>query len=193
MDNNILSMLSYGMYIVCSEYENKKAGCVVNTLTQISENPDMVAVSIRKQSETGNIIEKSGRFTASILGKNADMDMVGVFGFMSSAETDKFECAPHNFNKNGMPYITSGCLGVISCDVLNVIDVGSHKLYIAKVTEMRRIAEGEVMTYTDYKESKNKKSGWRCTVCGYVYEGEDLPDDFKCPWCNVGVEHFKKI
>ncbi|MBR5265721.1 MAG: flavin reductase, partial [Clostridia bacterium] len=76
MDNNILSMLSYGMYIVCSEYENKKAGCVVNTLTQISENPDMVAVSIRKQSETGNGIEKSGRFTASILGKNADMDMV---------------------------------------------------------------------------------------------------------------------
>ena len=122
MDNSILSMLSYGMYIVCSEFENKKAGCVVNTLTQISENPDMVAISIRKQSETGNIIEKSGRFTASILSGNADMDMVGVFGFMSSAETDKFECTPHNFDKNGMPYITDGCLGVISCEVLNVID-----------------------------------------------------------------------
>ncbi len=193
MYKNILSKLTYGMYIISTKHEDKMAGFVVNTLTQIAEEPDMIAFAVRKASATGNLIEKSKRFTASILLEKADMDMVGEFGFKSSDEINKFEKVGYKLDKNGIPYVTQDTAAWISCQVENITDVGSHFLVIGRVTEGEMLADGAVMTYNGYKEKKNKSSGWRCTVCGYVYEGDELPEDFTCPWCNVGTEFFEKV
>ena len=193
MDKNIFSKLTYGMYIISTKYEDKMAGCVVNTLTQVAEDPDMVAFAVRKASVTGKLIDKSKCFTASILLEKADMDMVGEFGFKNSAEVNKFENVSYKTDKNGTPYITEGVAAWFSCQVTDTVDVGSHYVIIGRVTDGELLSDDKVMTYSGYKDNKNKSTGWRCTVCGYVYEGEVLPEGFICPWCNVGTDLFEKI
>lgn len=193
MFKNVLSKLTYGMYIISTKHEDKMAGCVVNTLTQIAEEPDMIAFAVRKASATGNLIEKSKRFTASILLEKADMDMVGEFGFKSSDEINKFEKVGYKLDKNGIPYVTQDTAAWMSCKVENITDVGSHFLVTGRITDGEVLSESPLMTYHGYREKKNKPSGWRCVVCGYVYDGENLPEDFTCPWCNVDVEFFEKV
>ncbi len=193
MDKNIFSKFTYGMYIISTKYEDKMAGCIVNTLIQVAEDPDMVAFAVRKASVTGKLIERSGCFTASILLEKADMDMVGEFGFKSSEEVNKFENVSYKTDKNGIPYVTKDVSAWISCDVVKTVDAGSHYVIIGRVTDGEILSDEKVMTYNGYKENKNKRTGWKCTVCGYVYEGDNLPKDFICPWCNVGTELFEKI
>ena len=125
--------------------------------------------------------------------EKADMNMVGEFGFKNSVEVDKFENVSYKTDKNGIPYITEGVAAWFSCQVTDTVDVGSHYVIIGRVTDGELLSDEKVMTYSGYKDNKNKSSGWKCTVCGYVYEGEKLPEGFICPWCNVGTDLFEKI
>ena len=121
------------------------------------------------------------------------MDMVGEFGFKSSEEVNKFENVSYKTDKKGIPYVTKDVSAWISCDVVKTVDAGSHYVIIGRVTDGEILSDEKVMTYSGYKENKNKRTGWKCTVCGYVYEGESLPEDYICPICKHGASDFEKL
>lgn len=211
MDLKAFYKLTYGLYILSSEFEGKAAGCVVNTLTQVTAEPVKVAVAVSKDNFTTQIIAKSGRFAATSLLQEASMDLIGRFGFRSSADEDKFAATPHARDRAGIPYVTESAAAFVSCKVIDQLDLGTHILFIGEAEEAETLSQDEVLTYTYYQTvkkggtPKNAPSykgeaaaqpavkGWRCTVCGYILESETLPPDFICPICHQGADKFVKL
>ena len=153
------------------------------------------------------MIQESGVFAAMALTKSADMDLIGKFGFQSSRDVDKFEGIACKTDGNGVKYITGPVAARFACKVIDTMDAGTHLIFLADVQEAEVLSDDEVMTYTYYHEVRKgttppkassfqkepQVQGWRCKVCGYVYEGETLPPDFVCPICKKGAEFFEKI
>ena len=207
MDSIAFRKLSYGLYIVTSAFEGKDAGCVVNTLSQVTSSPAKVSVAINKNNFTEKIIEKSGIFTAVVLSQETSMDTIGIFGFQSSENNNKFESVSFEIDENKIKYPTDKICAKFSCKVLNQVDLGTHVMFIGEVIDAEVISNEEPMTYSYYHQVKNgttpknapsyqeeaKKTGYRCTVCGYIYEGEPLPDDFICPICKQPASKFVKL
>ena len=208
MDKKAFYKMSYGLYIVSSSFDGKDAGCVVNTLNQVTSSPAQMSVAINKDNYTTSVIEKSGRFAAVTLLQDVNMDTIGIFGFKTSAETDKFADFPFSRDESGIPYITEGVAARYSCEVVNKIDLGSHIMFIGKVTEAEVMSDDEVMTYAYYQkvkkggtpknapsfiEEKKDEAGYKCSVCGYVHKEEAMAEDFTCPWCSQPKEKFNKL
>lgn len=209
MDEKALYKLSYGLYVISSSFEGKDAGCVVNTLHQVTASPVQVSVALNKNNYTEEIIQKSGRFNAVVLTQNVDMEVIGTFGFYSSKDVEKFEKVPYVRDAHGIPSIKEHVAARLSCRVVNTLDVGSHVIFIGEVEEAEVLDHEEVMTYAYYHQVKNgktpknassyqapkeeKKSGWRCTICGYIYEGDPLPEDYICPICGAPASVFEKV
>ena len=208
MDKKAFYKLSYGLYIVSSSFEGKDAGCVVNTLNQVTSSPAQMSVAINKDNFTTDIIRKSGKFAGVVLIEDVNMDIIGTFGFKTSGEVNKFENFKTERDESGIPYITEDIAARYSCDVVNEIDLGTHIMFIGKVTEAEVMSENEVMTYAHYQkvkkgatpknapsfiEEKPAETGYKCSVCGYHHKSDVLPDDFKCPWCGQGADKFVKI
>lgn len=208
MDDKALYKLSYGLYVISSTFDGKDAGCVVNSLHQITASPVQVAVAINKNNFTTSIVEKANHFHVAVLTQGVAMETIGDFGFHSSKDYDKFsgkECQRDAF---GIPYITEHVAASISCRVVQTLDVGTHILFVGEVEDAQQVCQEEVMTYAYYQQVKKgttpknastyhavkeKKVGWRCTICGYIYEGDPLPADFVCPICNAPASVFEKI
>ena len=207
MDTRALQALSYGLYIISTSSQGKNAGCVVNTVTQITSSPVKIMVAVNHQNYTAEMIQKSGVFEVSVLTQDASMYLIGAFGFASSKDTDKFAHADYSFDDNGIPYVTQTACAHLSCKVVDTIDAGSHVLFLAEVVDAEKLSEGVPMTYAYYHAVKKgttppkasgytapaPKTGWRCKVCGYIYEGEILPADFVCPVCKQPASSFEKI
>ena len=193
MDNKALNKLSYGLYVVATNLDGKDAGCIVNTVIQVTGDPVRLAVTMNKSGFTCKAIEKSMTFTASVLLKNADKDIIKTFGFSTSETNDKFSAVETGRDAKGNPYVLSGTAARFSCEVEKVIDLGTHMMYIGRATEGEVLSDGEVLTYEQYHKDKKTVKGYKCTVCGYVHEGDSLPEDFICPWCKVGADKFIKI
>ena len=204
MDKNVLKNLSYGMYVVGAN-DDKFVGCIVNTVVQITSNPMTIAVSINHDNYTNEIIKKTNKFSVSILEENSNPEIIGTFGYKSSREVDKFS----NFDYeliDDLPVLKDNC-GVIICDVINKIETSTHTIFIAEITNMFNYSNKTPMTYKYYQEvlkgksPKNaptfveevKKNIWKCSVCGYEKEMDNLPSDFKCPICGEDVSKFNKI
>ena len=218
IDSKAFRSLSYGVYLISAEYVGKKAGCVVNTLQQVTSSPARVSVAINKENFTAGIVQQAGRFEATILAETAPMELIGTFGFHSSADTDKFAETEYQLDPAGMPYVTEHAVAHIGARVIDQVDVGSHYLFIGEV-EYAQVLSGEApMTYAYYHLVKGGKTppkassyevpeavvpaeteggapryGWRCQLCGYVVEMDELPDDFTCPICGVGKDQFERI
>lgn len=200
MSANAMFNISYGLYVLTAKDGDKDNGCIVNTLQQVTTTPNAVSVTVNKQNYTHDMILKTGQFTVSLLSTDADFEIFKHFGFQSGKDVDKFAAFEKAARgQNGIYYITEMTNAFISADVVQTIDLGTHTMFIAHVTESEVLSEAPSLTYAYYhanvkpKPEAAKKSGYRCKICGYVYEGEPLPEDFICPWCKHGAEDFEKI
>ena len=198
MDNNVMFKISYGLYVLTAKDGEKSNGCIINTLEQVTTTPNKVTIAVNKSNYTHDMILKTGRFNASILSEKADFDTFKHFGFQSGRDVDKFSNYPAEISENGIPYITKGTNGFISAEVISTVDLGTHTLFLANVTDGKVLSDDSSATYDYYhkhiKEAPQKKSkGWVCKICGYVYEGDELPDDFVCPLCKHGAADFEKL
>ena len=201
LDPTALFNLSYGLYVLTAREDGRDCGCIVNTVTQLTENPTRIALSVNKQNFTNEVIQRTGVFNISVLTEAATMDLFRHFGFQSGRDVDKFAGRTDPTSENGLRYIDGPANALISGKVEQAIDCGTHMLYIALVTEARKLSDAPSMTYAYYfanvkpkpQPAAEKKVGWVCKICGYVYEGEVLPPDFICPLCKHGAEDFEPL
>lgn len=203
MDQETMYKLTYGLFVLTSHFDGRDNGCIINTAGQVTAEPNRISIAVNQSNLTHELIEKSRKFNLSILSEEAEFALFQRFGFQSGRSVEKFadftDCKRSN---NGIYYVTAGTNGYISAEVEQIIDLGSHSLFLASVGELGSLSELSSATYAYYQSSikpkpeQQKTSGktaWRCTVCGYVYEGEELPDDFICPWCKHPASDFEKI
>lgn len=201
MDNKALFKISYGLYLLSAKENGKDNGCIVNTLSQITDSPLRVSVTVNKLNLTHDMIKRTGMFGASILSESAPFDIFRSFGFQSGRDAQKFEGFDAEEDINGILHLTKHCTGFVSGKVVEEYDLGTHTTFIADVVDAGVLSEENSMTYTYYHKfvkpappaKKAVVKGWRCTVCGYVYEGEELPADFICPLCKHGASDFVPI
>lgn len=204
MDKKVFTDINYGMYIVSCKDE-KNCGCVINTLIQLTNENPIISICLNKKNYTNSIIKKTKKFAVSILSENIDPNIISKFGFQSSNDIDKFEDIFYE-EKEGVPILKDSICGYLICEVINIIDVESHDLFIARVIDTEKTNDLKPMTYNYYHEvlkgkapkkaptyieEKSEEDSWVCDICGYVHKG-NLPDDFKCPICGADLSHFKK-
>ncbi len=201
MDNKAFFNIGYGLYAVTAEDGGKRGGCIVNTVMQLTDSPFTMAVCLNKHNYTHDMIMKTKGFNISVLTDDTPFELVKRFGFQSGRDTDKFEGFPCPSAENGIPYIDRNTNAYFSCKVTEISDCGTHTLFKADVTAAEVLSEKGSLTYSDYHKRVKPKpaapakkvTGWQCTVCGYIYEGEVLPEDFVCPLCKHGAADFIKI
>ena len=204
LDPTALFTLSYGLYVLTAREGGRDLGCIVNTVTQLTENPTRIAVSVNKQNFTNEVIQRTGLFNVSVLTEAAPMDLFRHFGFQSGRDVDKFAGRTDPVSENGLRYIGGPANALISGKVEQAIDCGTHMLYIALVTEARKLSDAPSMAYAYYfanvkprpqpKPAQEKpRRGFVCRICGYFYEGDELPPDFICPLCKHGAADFEPV
>ena len=196
---NVMFNISYGLYILTAKTE-KLNGCVINALSQVTSTPNRIIIAINKNNFTTEQILKTKKFNVSILNEDTTFDLIKRFGFASGENTDKFEnFSDYELAKNGLPYITKGVNSYLSAEVVDVRDLGSHYEFLAEVTKEVSLNDIPSITYSYYQSNikpkqanSNKKVVYVCSVCGYVYEGDPLPEDFICPICKHDAKYFIK-
>lgn len=203
LDPTALFNLSYGLYVLTAREDGRDCGCIVNTVTQLTENPTRIALSVNKQNFTNEVIQRTGVFNISVLTEAAPMDLFRHFGFQSGRDVDKFAGRTDPTSENGLRYIGGPANALISGKVEQAIDCGTHMLYIALVTEARKLSDAPSMTYAYYfanvkpkpqpKPAEKPRRGFVCRICGYFYEGDELPPDFICPLCKHGAADFEPV
>ena len=198
-DLTALNHIGYGLYVVTSNDGQKDNGLIVNTVTQVSDSPNRVAVTINKQNYSHHVIRQTGKMNVNCLDTSAPFSLFENFGFRSGRNADKFEGIEELRSDNGLRFLPRHINAMMSLQVENYVDLGSHGMFICSVTEARVISDRESMTYAYYHQNVKPqpntegKKGFVCKVCGWVYEGEELPDDIVCPLCKHGKADFEPI
>ena len=205
MDMKAMYKLSYGLFVLTAKRGNKDNGCITNTAIQVTSEPNRISIAVNKANYTHDMVLETGKFNVSIISEKADFDLFKHFGFQSGRDVDKFadftDCARA---ENGIFYIAKGTNAVISAEVEQCIDLGSHTLFIAKVTDLMVLDAASSATYEYYQNNIKPKPQavgttptgqtiWRCRICGYEYVGEELPEDFICPLCKHPASDFEKV
>ena len=205
MDMKAMYKLSYGLFVLTAKRREKDNGCITNTAIQVTSEPNRISIAVNKANYTHDMVLETGKFNVSIISEKADFDLFKHFGFQSGRDVDKFadftDCARA---ENGIFYITKGTNAVISAEVEQCIDLGSHTLFIAKVTDLMLLDAASSATYEYYQNNIKPKPQavgttptgqtiWRCRICGYEYVGEELPEDFICPLCKHPASDFEKV
>ncbi len=198
-DLNALFNIGYGLYVITSNDGKKDNGLIVNTVTQVTNTPNRIAVTINKENYSHHIIKQTGIMNINCLSEEAPFKVFEAFGFVSGRNVDKFaNCTPLR-SDNGLVFLPRYINSFMSLKVEQYIDLDTHGMFICSVTEARVISDKNTMTYTYYQENVKPKpetegkKGYVCKVCGYVYEGDSLPEDFICPLCKHGVADFEEI
>ncbi len=198
-DLTALFRIGYGLYVVTSNDGKKDNGLIVNTVTQLTDTPNRVAVNINKANYSHHVIKQTGILNVNCLSVDAPFSVFERFGFQSGRTADKFQGITPIRADNGLVILPEYINAVICLKVEQYVDLGTHGMFICSVTEARVMSEKETMTYTYYqnnvkpKPNTEGKKGFVCKVCGYIYEGDELPDDFICPLCKHGVADFEPI
>lgn len=199
VDNTALFKIGYGLYVVTSNDGTKDNGFVCNTVCQVTNTPNRVAVTINKQNYSHDTIKATGKMNVCCLSTEAPFKVFEVFGFQSGRNVNKFEgCTPMR-SSNGLVYLPKYINSFISLEVEQYIDLDTHGMFICAVTEAEVLGTVETMTYNYYqsnvkpKPQPAKKKGWVCKICGYVYEGDPLPSDFICPLCKHPASDFEPL
>ncbi len=200
MDNKALFNIGYGLYVLAAKEGDKSNGCIVNTVMQVTSNPLVVAVGVNKQNFTHDMIVKSKEFNISVLTKDTPFEVFKHFGFQSGKTVDKFTGYEDKLiGENGLFYLAKYTNSYLYCKVVEVIDFGTHSVFKAEVVDANSINSDDSVTYTYYhkyikpKPTQETKKGWRCNICGYIHEDDNLPSDFICPICKHGAIDFTKI
>ena len=202
MNEKVVRNLSYGLFILTARDGDKDNGCIINTVTQVASTPNRISISCNKANYTHDMILKTGEFNVSILSEQATFDTFRHYGFQSGRDVDKLAAITFRRAANGIAYIEDQCNAFISGKVIQSIDLGSHTLFIADVVDGEFLSKDPSVTYAYYfanikpKPEATKEEaakGWICTICGYIYEGDPLPDDFICPLCKHPASDFKRL
>lgn len=211
MNPNTFHKLSYGVYVVSTWDNGRPTGCTANSAMQITSSPATIAISINHDNYTNKCIQETGRFAISILAEDSEPSIIGTFGFRSGKDFDKFSAVEYSV-KDFMPVVNDSC-GYIVCEVIDKMETSTHTVFLGEVKGAELFGNRDAMTYAYYHkvikgkspknaptyipEQEEKKEGrirkWKCTVCGYVYEGEELPEGYKCPVCGMGEDKFIEI
>ncbi|MBQ5398956.1 MAG: flavin reductase [Ruminococcus sp.] len=198
-DLKALFNIGYGLYVVTSNDGKKDNGLIVNTVTQVTNTPNRVAVTINKQNYSHDVIKRTGKMNVNCLSVEAPFKVFEHFGFQSGRDVNKFAEGNPLYSDNGLVFLPKYINAFMSLKVEQYIDLDTHGMFICAVTESRVLSDKETMTYTYYqnnvkpKPEAEGKKGFVCKVCGYIYEGDELPDDFICPLCKHGVADFEPI
>ena len=202
MNDLVMRNLSYGLFVLTARDGDKENGCIINTASQVTAEPNRITIAVNKANFTHDMIKKTGVFNLSVLSEDATFDTFKQFGFQSGRDTDKFAgFADAKRSANGLYYLTKGTNALISGRVIDTKEFETHTLFIAEVTECRVLSDEASVTYAYYFEHikpkpqlfEEKKEGWVCKICGYVYEGAELPEDFICPLCKHPASDFEKL
>ncbi|MEE1137099.1 MAG: ferritin family protein [Acutalibacteraceae bacterium] len=202
MNTNAMFKIGYGLYVLTAKENGFDNGCVINTVTQVTSNPNRITVAVNKANKTHDMILATNEFNVSILTTGAKFELFKAFGFRSGKDVDKFE----DFNakkrsENGLYYITDSTNAYISAKVVTATDLGTHTLFLADVTDCEILSEVPSVTYDYYHKyikpkpevRKTAKVYYRCKICGYIYEGDELPADFICPLCKHPASDFERV
>ena len=205
MDPKAMQKLSYGLFVLTAKTGEKLNGCITNTAIQLTTEPNQIAFAVNKANLTHDMVKESGRFVISIISEKAEFSLFKHFGFQSGRNVDKFaDFDSYKLTESGIPYITAGINAYLEGEVVSASDLGTHTLFVCKVTDMEVLTEDASATYAYYhanikpkpqevKKTEEGKVIWRCTICGYEYEGDPIPDDFICPWCKHPASDFERV
>lgn len=202
MNEKALFQLTYGLYVLTAAKDGRQNGCIINTAGQVTNTPNRIQIAVNKANYTHDMIKETGVFNVSMISQKASFELFKRFGFQSGKDVDKFAgFEGYAVGENGVNYITDGCNGYISVKVEQTLDLGTHTLFIGLVTDMDVLNDVPSTTYGYYQDNIKPKPQapkgegkpvWICKVCGYVYEGENLPADYICPLCKHPASDFEK-
>ena len=204
IDPKTVQKFSYGLFVLTAQADGKDNGCIINTAAQLTSTPNRINIAVNKANYTHDMILNTGVFNVSVLSQKASFDIFKRFGFASGKDTDKFAGYEEHASRsaNGLLYVTEGTNAFMSAKVIDAHDYGTHTLFIAELTEAAVLNQDPSVTYAYYFDHikpkpqpkiEEKKTGWVCKICGYVYEGDELPADFICPLCKHGADDFERI
>ena len=198
-DLTALFKISYGLYVITCNDGIKDTGCIVNTPIQVTNTPNRIAVTINKTNYTYEVVKKTGKMNVNCLTVEAPFSVFENFGFKSGRISNKFDGISSPRAKNGIVYLPQHINAYLSLETEKFIDLDTHVMFICKLTDAEVLSNVESMTYAYYhanvkpKPQAQKKKGYVCKICGYVYEGEELPEDFICPLCKHPASDFEPI
>ena len=200
MDSKAMYNLSYGLFVLTAKEGSKDNGCIVNTVSQVTTEPNRIVVAVNKLNYTHDMIRKTGEFNVSILTEGSKFETYKHFGFQSGKDVDKFEAFDYKRAANGITYLAKETNAYLSAKVVSETDLGTHTLFLADVTDGEVLSQDPSVTYAFYQKYIKQKpgnnvtsqvtKGFICTVCGYIFEGDELPADFICPWCKHDASYF---
>lgn len=200
MNPKALFNITYGLYVLSARENDFDNACIINTAVQVANDPVRISISVIKQNKTCEMIRNTGAFNLSAITTGADFALFQRFGMQSGRDVDKFAgFADVARSGNGLLYVTSMTNAFLSAKVVEQVDLGSHMLFIAEITDGEVLSDGWGCTYAYYqadikpKPVQTAKRSWVCTICGYVYEGDEVPEDYLCPRCNHGKEDFELV
>lgn len=197
IENNAMFAFSYGLFVLSARENGKDNACIINTAAQVTDTPKCIVVTVNKRNFTHDLIFRTGELNLSVLSEAAPFAVFQQFGFRSGRDTaDKFDQTPQVARTaNGLRYLPDVSCAVISATVRSTVDCGTHTLFLAEVTEARVLSSVPAATYAYYFAhiKPQRKKGWVCKICGYVYEGDVLPEDFICPLCKHGAADFELL
>ena len=198
-DLTALFNIGYGLYVVTSNDGKKDNGLIVNTVSQVTNSPNRIAVTINKDNYSHHVIKQTGKMNINCLSVDAPFSVFENFGFRSGRNVNKFEGSEPLRSDNGLAFLPRYINSFMSLKVEQYVDLDTHGMFICSITEARVISDVETMTYTYYQKNVKPrpqtegKKGFVCKICGYIYEGDELPEDFICPLCKHGAADFEPI
>lgn len=201
MNEDVLRKISYGLYIVSTLDGKRLTGCTANSSIQINSSPNTIIVSINKSNYTNECINKTGKFAVSILSEASDPKIIGNFGFQSGKDVNKFDNIDYEI-KEDIPVVKDSC-GYMVCNVINKMETSTHTIFLGEIIDGDIFNyDVEPMTYSYYhkvvraakpKADNKETKKYVCTICGYIYEGDELPENYICPICKQGADKFKEV
>ena len=197
LDLSALFRIGYGLYVVTCREGDRDNGCIVNTVVQVTNTPNRVAVTVNKSNYTHDVIVRTGRMNINCLTEDTPFAVFQHFGFQSGRNVDKFNGATPERSENGVSILPAFSNAFLSLDVKQYVDLDTHGMFICTVSEAQVLSDAPSVTYAYYhahiKPKPPKKKGYVCKICGYVYEGDSLPPDFICPLCKHPASDFEKM
>ena len=199
MDKKAMYKLTYGLFVLTAREGEKDNGCIINTAMQVTTTPNRMIVVVNKQNYTHDMILRTKKFNVSCLSEEATFDVFQHFGFQSGKDTDKMPDGSYPRAENGIMYLKEKACAYISENVVAETDLGTHTMFLADVTDAVVLSDAAPVSYSFYQKNIKpapkpaEKKGWICKICGYIYEGDELPEDYICPICKHPASDFERL
>lgn len=199
-DTKALYQIGYGLYVLTTKDGDRDNGCIVNTVMQVTSTPVVVAVAVNKQNYTCDIIRKTGVFNINSLTEDTPFEVFRHFGYQSGRDIDKFAGCTPDRSENGLIVLPKHSRGFLSLAVKEETNLGTHIMFLCVPTDGKLLSNTETVSYSYYQKNikpkppqPEKKKGFVCRICGHIYEGDTLPDDYICPICKHGAADFEPL